>query len=322
MPRYEGDLPTAEETGEETPQQKVRDLRPDRYTFPLERFLEDDLLTLDRIQRGLIKATPTPLGALNRALDGGLWPEPYFLVSNPGLGKTQLALQLLLHAAQNDTPGVYIGLEIPRHQAVTRLLALLAGVEWSTVFRGRSKAQLQEVKFVAPQLAALPIHFAEVEWEQWSYEYIADTAKEMVAAYPNKRILLVLDFLQIVGGASPDQDIRSKVRAAAYAAARVCANLNAICFVISATARDKYALCDERVRKPKERLPEVGEGSPVWLQGIGKESGEIEFAAANQLAITYSEEKGWYIAIAKARAGRQTWVPTDFDGLRFSDRER
>lgn len=321
MPRYEGPLddPETPNASAAPKRSKVKGIDDKRLTLPFDRNLDEDILHLDRIARGVVAATPTPLNGLNDALDGGFWAEPYFLIGNTGVGKTQLALQFLHDAVKAGVPGCYISLEVPRNQVVCRVLSIAAGVDWSPIYRGLDKPGLEELKAIAPKVARYPLHFANVGWDLWSYENLAGVAQEMGATYPNERVFIVLDFLQIVGGAYSDEDIRSKVRHAAYTASRICDQMDATVLVLSATARDKYKLCDERQRAPKEKLPEVGAGVPVWLQGVGKESGEIEFAASNQIVITVNKDGQFYLAIAKSRAGRQMWVPVKFDGLRYTD---
>lgn len=314
MPKLDDDI---ELELDEAPS-NVTQLRRPKYTFPFAFHLDADIGTLDKLSRGLIRPTPTPWSSVNEILDGGLWPEPYFLNGKPGTGKTQMAFQLMVSHAQMGNPVLYVGLETPRVQSVTRLLSILADVPWSSLYRGKEKSIFAQAKEQVGLLSTLPIHSAITDVGGWHYKYLSYAADEIRAMYPHRRLLVVVDFLQIVEGDERD-DLRKVVRSAAYQGAFICKEYGDVCCLfLSAVSRENYKLVDMRDRS-KGKLPPIGVGDPSWLIGIGKETGEIEYAAANLLALCHNEEGNPVLALPKARAGGKAWAGLTFDGQKFLD---
>lgn len=69
---------------------------------------------------------PTGIGPLDRVLSGGLRPGTYILGGEPGAGKSALALQLALMAAQRGKRVLYVSLEMDWTQCRSRCLSLLS----------------------------------------------------------------------------------------------------------------------------------------------------------------------------------------------------
>jgi predicted ATP-dependent serine protease len=65
-----------------------------------------------RRARGEEKPVPVPWPSVAREIGGGLWPGCHVLVGNTGTGKTQFALQLALHAAEQGVPVRYVGFDL------------------------------------------------------------------------------------------------------------------------------------------------------------------------------------------------------------------
>jgi replicative DNA helicase len=339
-------------------------LRAERRGLALRRdppapLLADKLgAALDRIGRrrdGKEKPIPLPPGwpTLMKLLGGGLWPGLYTLVGNTASGKSQFALQIAHYAATCGTPASYIGLELDDLGVVARALALgdraRAGsrMAWSHLYYG----QVDSEGFAAAAAAAerfqkLPLHVLTAPPFGWGYEGVLAEAQRMRAQYPDKAdasgalipgstpFLMVLDFLQLVGGqnaAGRMLELRERIAQASYAARDVARRLNAVVILVSSTARENYTTLDGDEARPGKdgkappRLP-YGEGDPSRFVGLGKESGEIEFAADCCLVVGrlpgQSGPPPWKMAcaVAKVRArsrdaqGLDGWVKMGFDG--------
>lgn len=63
-------------------------------------------------------ALSTGLRDLDRCLNGGLRPGVHFIAARPGVGKTPMALQIAMHAAQNVGPAYFVSKEIVRRELV------------------------------------------------------------------------------------------------------------------------------------------------------------------------------------------------------------
>lgn len=299
-----------------------------------------------------------PWSTMNDALAGGLWPGLHVLVGNTGTGKSQWALQAALQAARNDVPVLYIGLELGKVDLVARLVGLLTHRKWSRLFLGRdshgkpSVAELDEVEARHGEdlaiLGKMPFHLDVCPPMGWSYDELYRKARAMRDAYPeqlddqgraksgSRPFLVVLDFLQLV--ASPvgaHEDLRERIGRAAYAGRAVARDLDAAVLLVSSTSRDNYGSLDGGAGKDKDKV-EPGKTPAYRLVGLGKESGEVEYAADSVMVFFRDSDRPpiesppdrWtplQIAVAKARAQGDTlaatkgWIPLLFNGGRFRE---
>ena len=230
---------------------------------------------------------PVPWPSVAQALGGGLWPGwVYVLVGNPGTGKSQWAMQSALDAARRGRPVVYIGLELGRVDLVARLLGLLSGVRWSSVFFGDLEAPPQMpggnaiaelFNRWAPEMERLPFRMETGTSYGWSYDRLASLARQ-VAREHGQPPLMVLDYLQLAQS-PPDvrEDLRERVGKASYHARQVARDLGATVVLVSSTARENYGKLAGGAKKGEE--VDLGRADPTLLMGAGKEAGEVEYAA-------------------------------------------
>jgi replicative DNA helicase len=260
-------------------------------------------------------------------MGGGLWPGLHVLTGGTGTGKSQFALQLALQAAKGGVPTRYIGLELDNLGLVARLLCMAAGdragVWWSSLYTGQgalSTHKLDELeRAYGAELAALPLYLATDQGPHgWSYDQIGPAVEQLRAVHPEasgRPVLLVVDFLQLLGG-ERNEDVRERIGKAAYQARQAAREHNAAILVLSSTARTNYGALGGLVLN--------GEGKPKTppadLVGMGKESGDIEYAADSALVMAratgelddsgnvYGNDPGaMWIAAAKLRAGSGKW---------------
>lgn len=297
---------------------------------------------------------PLPWRSVTDALGGGLWSGLHVVVGSTGAGKSQLTLQLALHAAQQGIPVLYCGLELGRVDLVARLLGLLDQRKWSALWLGQARAnenpvqELDRLQAVyGPTLAALPFHMAFAKPYGWSYTLLHPYAEALRQRYrdrlvdtdgkPSVPFLVVLDFLQLVSGPDvpPAQDLRERIQKAAYAGRAIARDMDAAVVFVSGTARENYRELDGRPAKGEKEGSgqKLGEGNPSRFVGLGKESGEIEFAADSVLALCREPWKDKepddgthvWLAIAKARArgesaaAQKGWVELRFNGGWFTE---
>jgi replicative DNA helicase len=313
-------------------------------------FVDAALARMEARAAGRERPIASPWAPLNDALAGGFWPGLHVLVGNTGSGKSQLALQLAVEAARNDVPVLYVGLELGRVDLVARLLGILTRRRWSRLYLGAGgPGELAELRArhgeAFAELGRMPFHLDVCPPMGWSYTELTRKAQGMRARYPerldayghaipgSRPLLIVLDFLQLVGS-PPDtrEDLRERIGHAAYAARAVARDLDAAVILVSSTARDNYAKVDGD--KDGAKGPALGEGSPARFVGLGKESGEVEYAADSVLVLCRDlaqeprkdGDEAWstvWLALAKARArgegpeAQRGWVELRFNGGRF-----
>ena len=299
-------------------------------------FVDAAVEQMRRRSRGDEKPIPLPWTSVAEKLNGGLWPGLTVLVGSTGSGKSQWALQVALEAARQQVPVLYVGLELGHTGLVARLLGLMAGKRWSRLFLGKDGGELEQVaERHLPELRKLPIHLEVAPPYGWKPDRLRTAVAALCAEHaPDKYPpLVVLDFLQLVSG-DKGQPLRERIQQAAYEARAVARDYNAAVLVVSSTARDNYGTLggttkDERKKGSSAALP--WQGPAAALVGLGKESGEVEYAADAVLTLV-SEPWGTHtpppegthvhMAVAKQRAGTSGWCELRFDGGRFTEPAR
>lgn len=277
---------------------------------------------IDRLKRraeGLEKPIVTPWRTLNEMLGGGLWPGFYVLVGNTGSGKTQLALQMALHAAEAGVPVVYVGLEMDDMSVVARLLGLMSGTPWSDLYLGKDPNVLAECLNNHQQRLHLPIHLVYDLPGNFDSTELRKLAIAVRQLYPNeprgsRPVLVIVDYLQLVGGSQ--RELRERIGSAAYAARLLGRELDLSFLMLSSTSRENYI-------KVGHLVTEGDNKSASEFVGVGKESGEIEYASDGVFVLNGDPavDPRMNLIIAKVRAKRPGFVYLEFDGTRFQQWE-
>jgi replicative DNA helicase len=295
---------------------------------------------LDRMERralGEERPVPLPWSNVSAALEGGLWGGTLVtLVGDTGTGKTQWALQAAVHAAEAGVPVCYLSPDAGAEQIVARLVALKAGRRWSDVFAGRTGredvAALREA--YADVLKGIPFHVMEPGSDRTTPPRTRALGEWMRRRYPQEKpgthpFLIVLDFVQMLGGARRDRDdLKDMMAQAAHEARQAARDLDAVVLFVSATARERRPDGDESIGIHRDRRsPAVlGRGNPARLVPGGKD-GEVERASDTVLVLAQASRAGpasgrWatvWCAVAKNRAGGRAWCALRFDGSIFDE---
>ncbi len=295
---------------------------------------------------GTERPIETPWLDVNTALGGGLWPGLHFVVGMTGGGKSQFALQIALHAAQTHVPVLYVALELAPLDLYARALGILdPRQKWSEIYLGHKPVPDDPVpgdtdrRSAAEKLDALPFHWAVGTPRGWSHERISLYAEAMRSLYPRSpTMLIVIDFAQLLSG--EERDLRERISAAAYAARSVARDTNTAVLMLSSAAREHYASLygatprrngkksDSTATSAADSDPAPGKGNAARLVGLGKESGDTEYASDSVLVLTHEPWEGptpptggthVHLAIAKWRAGTTGWVPLRWNGSRFTN---
>lgn len=307
---------------------------------PIGSLLDDALARTTARAEGQEVPVPMPWPEIASIYRGGLWPGMHLLVAGTGAGKTQWALQLALHAAQQGIGVGYIGLELDKLQVTLRLASLVDGrVPWSDWFTGCrddrgvvNREALGRLPAALDKLRALPVHLEFARPGGWPASRLTEVVREVRTAHPDqsKPVLVVLDFLQLVGDEPGTRgvELRERIGRAAYFARQVASEQNAAVLLISSTARTNYMGGEEMAATA--RAVEDGQGlhNPDAIVGLGKESGETEYAAdsvavlARMASVNLHNGRAILFAAPKVRAGRARWDALKFNGHRFNGLEQ
>lgn len=263
----------------------------------------DDLLdTMWARRQGHNAMITTPWSAVNNILGGGLWPGMHVLVGGTGTGKTQWAVQASVAAARAGASVLYLALELSRRDMAARVVGALSNAPWSQILRGTlGDDEIPRVVAAAREARQIPLH---TECGA-PFGYGAETLA--ARAWSLRPSLIVLDYLQLCAGRHGEEP-RTAVGRISYVARTLARDLDATVLVLSSTARANYA---ELVNDPSR--------DPGDMVGLGKESGEIEYAADSVMVLAKHAERprGRVLVVAKNRHGPLGRAELDWTGTAF-----
>jgi len=176
---------------------------------------------MDSYGRGTSRSVSTPLSDLNEKLGGGLpYGEHIVLGGRSGDGKTAFALYLLLHAAIQGEPVLYVSLEQRRYELRKRLISQLAGHErlWGHgLAHGRIAREdtdgvsLPVIQRLSARLSTLALWIEDGVFE-------ADAILRVVRDHINRHKVkfVVLDYIQRVRDAGLSGDSAERLAIAGF----------------------------------------------------------------------------------------------------------
>ncbi|MEY4510966.1 MAG: hypothetical protein RLZZ450_3088 [Pseudomonadota bacterium] len=293
------------------------------------------LRRIDDRGEGRERPIVTPWPDLNEQLPGGgLWPGAHFLVGGTGVQKTAAVISMALNHARDGGAVLYAGLEIDDEQAWVRFAADMADVRWSACMTGTATAdERRRLHAVAPELNNLAIRLEPDDESGWRVSRLRVAVAEMLAEYPDKPLLVIVDFLQIISG-EPDvrEELRERIKTATYAAKHVSRRKGVTVLLVSSIAREAYGKVNGIEALLAAGVDAEMRGQTVVerflrnrdaLVGLGKESGESEYSADTVLvAMTVPRDpkqpdRRVVFAVAKARMGKEGWCSLTTNGTSF-----
>lgn len=201
--------------------------------------------------------TPTGLADLDRTLNG-LNQGLYVLGGAPGVGKTSLALQWAMKAAE-EVPVVYVTYENSPSNLTLKAIGRLANVSPADVDRGG--ADLEKLQEGAADFGKIAHHLAFVEGNQrTTTAYIQGQARQAMARHGTRRCLVIVDYLQRMAHANGYGTLRENVSALTLGLRELATRLDSPVLAISSLSRG------------------VNNYAHPGLEAL-KESGDLEFTA-------------------------------------------
>jgi replicative DNA helicase len=266
---------------------------------------------------------------------GGLWPGLHVINSGTAVGKTQFAIGQALFSAKASIPVLYVGLELGQFEIDLRVLGLESEVPWSHLWVGKADEEaLSRVERAAAVLRDLPFHYEVARPMGFSAADIGKVIEAMRKQYPDGPLLVVVDFLQLVGDDPDDErDLRIRIARASYALRDAANRLGAAVICISSVARERYKLLSDIRNAAQLTFAVDPDGCPISrrildpdaIVGAGKESGEIEYSADSVSVIARVpdtwDDTGCHVifATAKGRATGATWSPLRFTRFAYTE---
>jgi len=206
--------------------------------------------TLDEIaeacETGEQSFTPTGLGPLDEALDGGVRREDLIVVAGrPGMGKSALAINNLLPAiaSASDQPSLVFSLEMGHRQLCKRFLALNMSKPWHLKDRNYAQINWEELGRSGQILSALPIFIDDRP--AVTLERVAATCRR-VKAEKGALGCVVIDYIQIMGGMDDDNTRVRSLGKVANGLKNLARELDTTVIVLSQLNRGVESQTDKR----------------------------------------------------------------------------
>ena len=143
-----------------------------------------------------VRTIATPWVELNELLAGGLQPgRTYVIGGRPGEGKSLALLNLAVHAAEKNHPGVIFSVEMGEIEVISRIMAAGAHAEYRQINR-RELDSYNHTKLAeyADTYGAMPLTL--VDKSDVTVDYIAAQCRTLKRA--NGLDIVVVDYLQLL----------------------------------------------------------------------------------------------------------------------------
>lgn len=155
-------------------------------------------LAIDEIEKAILsKGTSgidTGIKALNQMTGGWHTTDQIVIGARPGMGKTTLANNFLLSAAESGTPAVMFSLEMSKTQIVKNLYAIKTGINTGEMRNGNLTDEEQERIFEAhKQIKGLPLI---IDADAFDLNQIKQQARFYKLKHGIR--LVIIDYLQLV----------------------------------------------------------------------------------------------------------------------------
>lgn len=156
----------------------------------------------------------SPFVDLNKLLGGFKPGELIILAGRPSVGKTAFSANLMSHVCKNNTPTLFISLEMPYEQICMRLLSSLCDLPLSLLTRAQiSKQQLHETMDNLDKFKTWPLYIHDTSY--LTIGLLGSILRQMKRLYGIQ--LVIVDYLQLMDSGlraeSREQDISKISRA-------------------------------------------------------------------------------------------------------------
>jgi hypothetical protein len=254
---------------------------------------------LRRRAEGRTTPVPLPFPDLARHLGGGLWPGLTVLTGPVGSGKTQLSVQLALHAAQRGARVLIAAPGLGAPEAAARVAGLLEGRPWGALLDPTDDDTRRHLLALAlPRDLRLELHQGSLA--------TPDLHAATRLLRQDERGSPMLAILE------PD---REPLEVALAGARMLAQSLEAAVLLVLAPTRHapESSTGTRREGPPERQLERLG------LDVAAAATADAVLALLPREAAGRAQGRPFDLALAKARAGVPAWLSLRFDGTTFTE---
>lgn len=168
----------------------------------LSELYDDYALRLMLFHKGISNAIPTGFQQIDeKLLGGGLVPGfTYVIAGRPSMGKSTLALDMCVNAADTGNCTVYVTREMPKESLMDRLVAAKANVSRFKISSGISQDNYERTLEAAQLLKLLPLILDDYSETVGQLDHYLSQMEKL-----GKRVdLICIDYLQLMQGSMKD----------------------------------------------------------------------------------------------------------------------
>jgi len=258
---------------------------------------------------------PTPFPTLNQAvgLDGHIGGQVMVLIGGTGIGKTTMLLAFANHFAIHHGPVLFVTVEMAAGHCIARGAAPYMGVTSNQLLKGEVTILSEESTGISDR----------IQWvEQCSLLELRESVEDMTRENGGRSPLVIIDYLQRLSeqvmATMERPDMRLATSQVSTTLTAIARDFHAPILAVSTTSRFGHQRIKGTVGGGKAKDPRTL--PPGDLVDVAKETGSIEYDAANVLVANVSDDldvDGLQIAtltVAKARYGRTQHIAMAYDG--------
>jgi replicative DNA helicase len=270
---------------------------------------------VDNAKSGIVEyGVPTGFKALDEMTCGLPKPSYTLIAGRTSMGKTALALQLVLNIAKREgpLPTLLFTLEMSKLQIFHRMASNLLGIPMMRIVSGHlSDNEVMQCKAISRAMRSFNIHVDSTK--QITPMQVRAKARRVKAQHGLG--VIIIDYIQRMGHDEHHKDVRSRVSAISHDLANIAGELDIPLLVLAQLNRDAA----KRVRGKKTLPPQL-----IDVKECGDIEEDIDMAFLIHRPEYYNAEDEPGIAkiiVAKQRNGAVGTIDLRFEKhcTRFSD---
>lgn len=156
------------------------------------------------------------LPPIDRIIGGGIYPgEVFTIIARPQVGKSALASTVLLDAARSNERAVFFSLEMPRHQAMMRMLQQAFDLEEKALRRLLADDLKSMTSHQRAQMEVIKERVVIVDRGKSSIDHLDGSMIEAAAVLGGKPRIVAIDYLGLLSSGTKNLPLYQRVSEAA-----------------------------------------------------------------------------------------------------------